>query len=159
MNKENEVIEVVTEKAETAAPDEAVASDKTETSASTEQAEDTADKAETEKAEQAEDASAKEEATATGTEEKDEISKEDIVKLVEKEFDLKRKEKETKELTEQPSGWDGVLSDGLPIMAAGMMGIFVVIGIIIVTISLLAKLGGGDGLFSKGVKALFSKNK
>jgi len=148
MNKENEVIEVVTEKAETAAPDEAVASDKTETSASTEQAEDTADKAETEKAEQAEDASAKEEATATGTEEK-----------VEKEFDLKRKEKETKELTEQPSGWDGVLSDGLPIMAAGMMGIFVVIGIIIVTISLLAKLGGGDGLFSKGVKALFSKNK
>jgi len=145
MNKENEVIEVVTEKAETAAPDEAVASDKTETSASTEQAEDTADKAETEKAEQAEDASAKEEATATGT--------------VEKEFDLKRKEKETKELTEQPSGWDGVLSDGLPIMAAGMMGIFVVIGIIIVTISLLAKLGGGDGLFSKGVKALFSKNK
>ena len=52
-----------------------------------------------------------------------------------------------------------VASDGLPIMVAGMMGIFVVIGIIILTVSLLAKLGGGDGLFARGVKALFSKKK
>ena len=52
-----------------------------------------------------------------------------------------------------------VVSDGLPIMVAGMMGIFVVIGIIILTVTLLAKMGGGDGYFAKGVKALFSKKK
>ena len=52
-----------------------------------------------------------------------------------------------------------VVSDGLPIMVAGMMGIFVVIGIIILTVSLLAKLGGGEGLFARGVKALFQKKK
>ena len=52
-----------------------------------------------------------------------------------------------------------VVSDGLPIMVAGMMGIFVVIGIIILTVALLAKMGGGDGYFAKGVKALFSKKK
>ncbi len=51
-----------------------------------------------------------------------------------------------------------VVSDGLPIMVAGMMGIFVVIGIIILVVMLLAKLGG-DGYFAKGVKALFSKKK
>lgn len=52
-----------------------------------------------------------------------------------------------------------VLSDGLPILVAGMLGIFVVIGIIILVVALLAKLGGGDGYFAKGVKALFSKKK
>lgn len=54
---------------------------------------------------------------------------------------------------------DKVLTQGLPIMVAGMMGIFVVIGIIILTVALLAKLGGGDGYFAKGVKALFTKQK
>ncbi len=54
---------------------------------------------------------------------------------------------------------NNVLSDGLPIMVAGMMGIFVVIGIIILTVALLAKLGGSDGYFAKGVKALFTKKK
>lgn len=52
-----------------------------------------------------------------------------------------------------------VISQGLPIMVAGMMGIFVVIGIIILTVALLAKVGGGDGYFAKGVKALFTKQK
>jgi hypothetical protein len=52
-----------------------------------------------------------------------------------------------------------VISQGLPIMIAGMMGIFVVIGIIILTVALLAKVGGGDGYFAKGVKALFTKQK
>ena len=51
-----------------------------------------------------------------------------------------------------------VLSQGLPIMLAGMMGIFVVIGIIILTVALLGKMDG-DGLFAKGLKALFTKNK
>ena len=51
-----------------------------------------------------------------------------------------------------------VLSDGLPIMLAGMMGIFVVIGIIILTVALLGKLGG-DGNFSKGLKTLFTGKK
>ena len=54
---------------------------------------------------------------------------------------------------------ENVLSQGLPIMVAGMMGIFVVIGIIILTVALLAKAGGDEGYFAKGVKALFSKNK
>ncbi|MBR3837721.1 MAG: hypothetical protein IKJ74_06195 [Clostridia bacterium] len=49
-----------------------------------------------------------------------------------------------------------VLSDGLPIMVAGMMGIFVVIGIIILTISLLGKINC-DGNFTRGLKALFGK--
>lgn len=52
-----------------------------------------------------------------------------------------------------------VISQGLPIMIAGMMGIFVVIGIIILTVALLAKVGGADGYFAKGVKALFTKQK
>lgn len=51
-----------------------------------------------------------------------------------------------------------VLSQGLPIMLAGMMGIFVVIGIIIAVVALLGKMDG-DGLFFKGLKALFTKNK
>lgn len=50
-----------------------------------------------------------------------------------------------------------VVSRGLPIMVAGMMGIFVVIGIIIITISLLGKIGTGDGNFSHGLRALFGK--
>ena len=54
---------------------------------------------------------------------------------------------------------NNVISQGLPIMIAGMMGIFVVIGIIILTVALLAKVGGGDGYFAKGVKALFTKQK
>jgi len=49
-----------------------------------------------------------------------------------------------------------VLSDGLPIMVAGMMGIFVVIGIIILTISLLGKINC-DGNLTRGLKALFGK--
>ena len=49
-----------------------------------------------------------------------------------------------------------VVNDGLPIMVAGMMGIFVVIGIIILTISLLGKIKT-DGYFSRGLKALFGK--
>ena len=49
-----------------------------------------------------------------------------------------------------------VVSDGLPIMAAGMMGIFVVIGIIILVISLLGKIKC-DGNFTRGLKALFGK--
>ena len=51
-----------------------------------------------------------------------------------------------------------ILSDGLPIMVAGMMGIFVVIGIIILVISLLGSIKT-DGNFSRGVAALFGKNK
>ena len=54
---------------------------------------------------------------------------------------------------------NNVISQGLPIMVAGMMGIFVVIGIIILTVALLAKVGGDDGYFAKGVKALFTKQK
>ena len=54
---------------------------------------------------------------------------------------------------------NNVISQGLPIMIAGMMGIFVVIGIIILTVALLAKVGGGDGYFAKGVKALYTKQK
>ena len=54
---------------------------------------------------------------------------------------------------------NNVVSQGLPIMVAGMMGIFVVIGIIILTVALLAKVGGDEGYFAKGVKALFTKNK
>ena len=54
---------------------------------------------------------------------------------------------------------NNVLSQGLPIMVAGMMGIFVVIGIIILTVALLAKFGGDEGYFAKGVKALFTKQK
>ena len=54
---------------------------------------------------------------------------------------------------------NNVISQGLPIMVAGMMGIFVVIGIIILTVALLAKVGGDEGYFAKGVKALFTKNK
>ncbi len=54
---------------------------------------------------------------------------------------------------------NNVITHGLPIMVAGMLGIFVVIGIIILTVGLLAKFGGDDGYFSKGVKALFTKQK
>ena len=54
---------------------------------------------------------------------------------------------------------NNVISQGLPIMVAGMMGIFVVIGIIILTVALLAKVGGDEGYFAKGVKALFTKQK
>ncbi len=54
---------------------------------------------------------------------------------------------------------NNVISQGLPIMVAGMLGIFVVIGIIILTVALLTKLGKDDGYFTKGVKALFTKNK
>ena len=53
---------------------------------------------------------------------------------------------------------NNVLNDGLPIMIAGMMGIFVVIGIIILTVALLSSLCG-DEYFAKGVKALFTKKK
>ncbi len=49
-----------------------------------------------------------------------------------------------------------ILSHGLPIMVAGMLGIFVVIGIIILVISLLGSIKT-DGNFSKGLKALFGK--
>ena len=49
-----------------------------------------------------------------------------------------------------------VISDGLPIMVAGMMGIFVVSGIIILTISLLG-MTKADGNFTRGLKALFGK--
>ncbi len=52
------------------------------------------------------------------------------------------------------------LSQGLPIMLAGMVGIFIVTVIIILAISILSKVSGSaDGYFSKGVKALFSKKK
>ena len=87
-----------------------------------------------------------EEKTETKTEEKVEEKTEE------------KTEQKTTETTEIPEGPEAVLSDGLPIMAAGMMGIFVVIGIIIVTISILAKFGGSEGYFAKGVKALFKKN-
>ncbi len=53
---------------------------------------------------------------------------------------------------------NNVISQGLPIMIAGMLGIFVVIGLIILGVSLLSKLGD-DGLFAKGVKNLFSSKK
>ena len=135
--------------------------------------EETTEKVETEQTEQAETTETTGAETETKTEEKTEekqeettasdakeqaLTKEEILTLIEKEFDLKRKE-EAKETTEEiPEGPEAVLSDGLPIMAAGMMGIFVVIGIIIATISLLSKLGDGNGYFSKGVKALFKKN-
>lgn len=56
------------------------------------------------------------------------------------------------------SNLNNVVKEGLPIMVAGMLGIFVVIGIIILVVLLLSKLGG-DGYFAKGVKALFTKNK
>ena len=51
-----------------------------------------------------------------------------------------------------------IVSDGLPIMIAGMLGIFVVIGIIILVISLLGGISS-DGNFSRGVVALFGKKK
>ena len=53
---------------------------------------------------------------------------------------------------------NNVITQGLPILLAGMMGIFVVIGIIILTVAILGKFGS-DEYFSKGVKALFSKKK
>lgn len=54
---------------------------------------------------------------------------------------------------------NNVVTEGLPIMVAGMLGIFVVIGIIILVVAILAKLGDGDSLFAKGVKAVFTKKK
>jgi Na+-transporting methylmalonyl-CoA/oxaloacetate decarboxylase gamma subunit len=56
------------------------------------------------------------------------------------------------------SNLSNMLSQGLPIMIAGMMGIFVVIGIIIATVALLGKMGNDENL-AKGLKALFSKQK
>ena len=53
---------------------------------------------------------------------------------------------------------ENVLTQGLPIMVAGMLGIFVVIGIIILTGALLGKTSG-DELFAKGIKELFSRKK
>lgn len=53
---------------------------------------------------------------------------------------------------------ENVLTQGLPIMVAGMLGIFVVIGIIILVISLLGNIKA-DGNFSRGVAALFGKKK
>lgn len=52
---------------------------------------------------------------------------------------------------------NNILSHGLPIMVAGMLGIFVVIGIIILLISLLGSIKT-DGNFARGLKALFGKN-
>ncbi len=51
---------------------------------------------------------------------------------------------------------ENVLTRGLPIMLAGMMGIFVVIGIIILVVTLLGKITGDENL-AKGLKALFTK--
>ena len=53
---------------------------------------------------------------------------------------------------------ENVLTQGLPIMVAGMLGIVVVIGIIILTGALLGKTSG-DELFAKGIKELFSRTK
>ena len=53
---------------------------------------------------------------------------------------------------------ENVLTHGLPIMLAGMMGIFVVIGIIILVVTLLGKITGDENLV-KGLKALFTKRK
>lgn len=52
-----------------------------------------------------------------------------------------------------------VINDGLPIMVAGMMGIFVVTAVIIAVIALLGRLTSNNGYFTKGVKALFSRKK
>lgn len=52
-----------------------------------------------------------------------------------------------------------VLTQGLPIMVAGLLGVLLVTVVIIIAVSLMAKLGGGDGYFSKGIKALFAKKK
>ena len=49
-----------------------------------------------------------------------------------------------------------ILKEGLPIMAIGMISIFIVIGVIILTVSLLGKIKS-DGNFSRGLKALFGK--
>ena len=56
------------------------------------------------------------------------------------------------------SNLNNVISQGLPIMVAGMMGIFVVIGIIILSVAVLGKFGN-DEYFAKGIKALFTKQK
>ena len=53
---------------------------------------------------------------------------------------------------------ENVLTRGLPIMLAGMMGIFVVIGIIILVVTLLGKITDDENL-AKGLKALFTKRK
>lgn len=49
-----------------------------------------------------------------------------------------------------------VVSDGLPIMVAGMLGIFVVIGIIILSVYALSLIKC-DGNFTRGLRALFGK--
>ena len=56
-----------------------------------------------------------------------------------------------------------VMKQGLPIMAAGMLGIFLVIGIIIGVVWLLSALGSQTGeknsLFMTGLSAFFGKKK
>ncbi len=56
-----------------------------------------------------------------------------------------------------------VLEKGLPIMAAGMLGIFLVIGIIIGVVWLLSALGNQssdkNNLFLTGLACLFGKKK
>ena len=52
---------------------------------------------------------------------------------------------------------DLVLTRGLPIMLAGMVGIFLVTAIIIAVISLLSKMFRKDENFIRGWKALWGK--
>lgn len=59
--------------------------------------------------------------------------------------------------TDMAKNLSEALGKGVPIMVAGMVGIFIVTLIIILSVYLLSKIGGGDGNFSRGLKALFGK--
>ena len=52
-----------------------------------------------------------------------------------------------------------LVREGLPLMAIGMISIFIVIGVVILSVVLLGKFGNEDGNFARGLKALFTKKK
>lgn len=88
-----------------------------------------------------------EENVAAGVEAKEEATAEEAVAET---------EEETTETMEMEPGVGLMVKEGLPTMAVGMVSIFIVIGVIILTVSLLSKIKA-DGNFSRGLKALFGK--
>lgn len=61
--------------------------------------------------------------------------------------------------SESLSGWQMVLQKGLPIMGVGMVGIFLVVGVIILSVWAMSVLTEEDSLLGKGIKAVFTKRK